>query len=219
MLHPDLRLFVLLQNAWARILPTRKWSYNRWLCYLRESKTGLRLVGMLGWDAFQPIAGKEDEAIARRLLVPDESEVSMIPPWCWFGNTTAEIAVGNNTFKPDPPHVALLLQEYRPNVILACGVQARDVLYHVGWDGPAICIPHPAAPFLSDGDPVFRVARRELMHGPGAIKSQSIFRERQTGAAGMDDLPPIHRNRVRFVVEKVGDHHVMRDVEKVHTRA
>lgn len=47
-------------------------------------------------------------------------------------------------FKPDREYVEKMYKEIKPDVILACGVNARKVIDSIDVDVPVIKMPHPA---------------------------------------------------------------------------
>lgn len=62
-------------------------------------------------------------------------------------------------FKEDGTYVGKKIQEYKPEVILACGVNARKVVSELDLDIPIITMPHPAYRALTN-ETLFSVKER-----------------------------------------------------------
>lgn len=142
---------VVLQNAWAKDPPRWDWSYEDWVTFLMWSKTGKRLSLMLGEDM--------------RGVV--------------FTNTTPFICVGNGTIKPMDGYVRKQIERFAPDLVIACGLQAYGQVKSLSCDS-VLEIPHPAARFLTDNDPVFYAVAEVLQQRPwkGVV---SVSKDRKTG--------------------------------------
>jgi hypothetical protein len=137
---------IILQNAWLkpsslaycrRMEPTKP-GYTRqlWEYALWQSRTGKRLEVMLDRDD------------------------SWAEPYYYIDESTPVIATDPKTRPPaDPSHVRRLLDEQRPQVVVACGVQALDVTRPL-WAGHLIATPHPT--YRPVTDDLFRHAGRLL---------------------------------------------------------
>lgn len=151
---PAGKILVVLQNAWSS-LARDSWPYESWVKALRASRSGRRLRVLLG----------DDWAGLR------------------FGNTTPKIATeSGQKLVPDLKHLRRLLKCEAPDVVLACGDQAAEVL-KTTWRGNLICVPHPASRVLTDylytlarwcvlhaGLPAPKPTRLQLKQGKGSVQ-------------------------------------------------
>jgi len=108
-----MKVVVFLQNAWSPRYAGKVWPRKSWLCALAKSRSGQRLTNLI--DDF------------------DLCE-----------NTTLHVgSTASSIIEPDENHIISVLQERKPDIIIACGIQATKALTLV-WNGPLISVPHPA---------------------------------------------------------------------------
>ena len=50
----------------------------------------------------------------------------------------------DSNFKPDTAHVEKRMKAIKPDIILACGVNARQAMSEIETDIPVLTMPHPA---------------------------------------------------------------------------
>lgn len=121
-------ILIFLQNAWAKDVRSARAMESRrrlWLWATANSRSGKRLKVMLGPECFS-----------------NERFV--------LGNTTPVCGVGPDSKLPvDEQHIASLIAEHKPSLVIACGLQAESALTAI-WAGSLLCVPHPASRLLTD---------------------------------------------------------------------
>jgi hypothetical protein len=136
----DTKALIILQNAWLRPsslaycqkMEPKQPGYTRrlWEYALWQSRTGRRLEVLTG--------------DRNRVWSDDE------PCWYYVDESTPVIGTTPSSRPPaDPSHVRRLLDEHRPQVVVACGTQARDVVRPL-WPGHLLAVPHPTHRVLTD---------------------------------------------------------------------
>lgn len=116
-------VLVMLQNAWSPLYAGRLWPRESWLASLADSRSGQRLTHLTA--AFERQAD------------------------IWYDNTTPRVVRhARERAKPDRLHVENLLQQHRPQVVVACGDQAGKLLTAM-WQGHLVRVPHPAHRLLT----------------------------------------------------------------------
>lgn len=115
-----MKYLIFLQNAWSPIYAGGHWPRKSWLRALARSRSGQRL----------------------RLIVGDEFDV--------VENTTPIVGeTPDSVIAPDYDYVREIIKKREPEIIIACGKQAEEVLLEV-WDGRLIVVPHPAYRLLKN---------------------------------------------------------------------
>lgn len=106
-----------LQNPWSRVYAGGTWPRESWLRALWLSRSGQRL----------------------KLMLCDEIDY-------WFDNATPIVCENpRDVMPPDIEHIRKVLQEQKPNVIVAFGVHAANALLEIKeeFSMPVMCLPHP----------------------------------------------------------------------------
>lgn len=119
-----MKIFVLLQNAWARDARGAELFREHpdfWKAALKRSRSGQRLRRIFNTEE------RWDEAI--------------------FSNTTPEVAIGSSgkRLPANITYVRAQLSLVQPELILACGKQSYNAMSHcVDLAEKLVCMPHPA---------------------------------------------------------------------------
>lgn len=161
------RVLVVLQNAYDKGGLHKGHNPEKWMHEFLGSRTGARLATMFS-----------------RSELPTTDLTK-----CHYVNTTDEIGFGaSSKLPPDPQVVRRALHKLRPDMVVACGQQAEEVVLSL-WPHDIVAIPHPAHRLLTNdllraaGD----VVRRHLtQRDPDRLRV--AFRQFQ-GRHGMIDLP------------------------------
>lgn len=151
-----MRKLIFLQNAYSDRYHGRRWPRASWLRHLPKTTSG-RNVG---------------------LLTDDLSEVV---------NTAPEVGCHpSSCLPPDRRHMLRAIARHRPDVIVACGLQAVNAVAAV-WDGSVIELPHPACRWLPRD--LYLMARQILDWPP-----EGVFRVRVWQGKGgpIEVLPAGH---------------------------
>lgn len=117
---PKVRVVAFLQNAWSGAYAGGTWPRPSWLRALARCRSGQRLKLMIG-DNFD-----------------------------WCDNITPIVGPFPESIVPaDPQHIAAVIAERAPGMIVACGKHAEEALVE-SWPGPLLVVPHPAHRLLTD---------------------------------------------------------------------
>ena len=120
---------IFLQNAWSPRYAGKTWPRISWLRALEASRSGKRLK-----------------------VLTDDLTICH--------NTTPKIAkVSSGFIPPDELHIREILNNRNPDIVIACGKSAEDVLKRL-WEGPLLAIPHPASRLLTNA--LYEYARNML---------------------------------------------------------
>jgi hypothetical protein len=108
-----------LQNAWSPLYAGGIWPRASWLKALAKSRSGQRL----------------------RMLIDDLSVCD---------NTTPIVGkTPDSVVEPDPKHIFKVLDERKPQLVIACGKQAEEALLNL-WGGSMLIVPHPSCRVLTN---------------------------------------------------------------------
>lgn len=117
---------ILLQNAWSPMYSGTFWPRKSWLRALHKSRTGIRL----------------------KVLTEVAKEVTFD-----YNNTTPEVSSHpDGVCLPDAEHMKQIMfyDNFRPDLVIACGRQAAMAMELVDWKKPLLIVPHPAYRLVTD---------------------------------------------------------------------
>ena len=86
----------------------------------------------------RPIFRRSHTGIRLQRAIPENISVRIINASPLVGKKAA------SNLKPDGNYVGKMYEEIKPDVILACGVNARKAVQGLNADVPTIYMPHPA---------------------------------------------------------------------------
>lgn len=113
-----MRKVIMLQNAWSPEWAGRQWPRDQWLKELVKCRSG-QMVKLLTRD----LAGEV------------------------FNTTPLVTAKASGKPPADKGHVARVLLDKRPELVVCCGEQAIKVVSEL-WPGMRLELPHPACRWL-----------------------------------------------------------------------
>jgi len=112
------KVVVFLQNPWSPVWAGKEWPRESWLQALQKSRSGQRL------------------RVMERHLKKD-IEV-------WYDNTSLVVGkTADSIFPPNLVHIENVIQEQRPDLVVACGKQAENALLGI-FPRSLLIVPHPA---------------------------------------------------------------------------
>lgn len=138
-------MIIFLQNAWSPVYAGRQWPRVSWLRALARSRSGQRLK-----------------------ILSDGWE-------CYWNTTPIVGAKPSSVVKPNHTYIERILELEKPQVVVACGLQAEKALREL-WKGPLLCVPHPTHRVLTNE--LYQFARRML---EGGFAERYALRQRRLG--------------------------------------
>jgi hypothetical protein len=123
------KVVCFLQNAWSKKYVGRRWQRDNWLNALGKSRSGQRLR-----QVTNIITGVD----------------------IWFDNTTTLVGDHpDSKFPPDLRHMAKVIREQQPDMVLCMGQKAREAWRQLARGAayaniPVLFAPHPAYRVLTD---------------------------------------------------------------------
>lgn len=127
---------VFLQNAWSPDYAGTVWPRASWLRAMWRSRSGNKVAKLL------------------KSFKHGEAWIDNTTPIC--GDTPSSIV------PPDIDHINSVLVDTTPDVVVACGQQAGNLLKDL-WKGSLLVIPHPACRVVTNA--LYERANRMLLAG------------------------------------------------------
>ena len=132
-----MKVVIFLQNAWSRLYAGGTWPRDSWLAALQRSRSGQRLRNI--------------EKHCKKITI-------------WYDNTTPIVGDCPDSVIPaDLSHMRQVIEEQKPDVVVALGEQAKLCLKQLG-SGPMLFLPHPA----------YRVVTNDLYQKAGRMISKGV---------------------------------------------